>query len=286
MNSFLYFLHVIIDRFRCPREIVALIFPPSMDDSRTAKSTCAKRPLFQTTLAFTLVEILVVGAILLILAAIAWPFFDGARSRSASSRSVNNLKQWGTGILLYSSENDGRLPAALDLNTSNYRGWDFFVAPYMNLPLANEAGSSARPPESLTLHANMQPPRDPQGRSRRSYAMPREPGGAGIAAVGRNEGRPILTLGAIPAPARTILLTERATTNNIAYSASAADLSLNALAAQQPARLSAQGKTLNPGGRYNYLFVDGHVKSLQVQETLGTGSTNSPKGFWTIDPND
>jgi prepilin-type N-terminal cleavage/methylation domain-containing protein/prepilin-type processing-associated H-X9-DG protein len=34
--------------------------------------------------------------------------------------------------------------------------------------------------------------------------------------------------------------------------------------------------------RFNYLFHDGHVETLKVAETVGTGSTNAPKGMWTM----
>ncbi|MEW6157827.1 MAG: type II secretion system protein [Verrucomicrobiota bacterium] len=34
--------------------------------------------------------------------------------------------------------------------------------------------------------------------------------------------------------------------------------------------------------RFNYLFHDGHVSIHQVKETVGTGTTNAPKGMWTM----
>ena len=34
--------------------------------------------------------------------------------------------------------------------------------------------------------------------------------------------------------------------------------------------------------RFNYLFHDGHVSTLSVQETVGSGTTNAPKGMWTM----
>src|SRR4051812_3054498 len=36
------------------------------------------------------------------------------------------------------------------------------------------------------------------------------------------------------------------------------------------------------GRRFNYLFHDGHCSILKVQDTVGTGSTNAPKGMWTM----
>jgi prepilin-type N-terminal cleavage/methylation domain-containing protein/prepilin-type processing-associated H-X9-DG protein len=34
--------------------------------------------------------------------------------------------------------------------------------------------------------------------------------------------------------------------------------------------------------RFNYLFHDGHVQALTIPETLGSGTTNAPKGMWTM----
>ena len=40
------------------------------------------------------------------------------------------------------------------------------------------------------------------------------------------------------------------------------------------------------GNRFNYLFFDNHVSLLTMQQTVGTGTTNDPKGMWTLDPTD
>jgi prepilin-type N-terminal cleavage/methylation domain-containing protein/prepilin-type processing-associated H-X9-DG protein len=40
------------------------------------------------------------------------------------------------------------------------------------------------------------------------------------------------------------------------------------------------------GFHFNYLFFDGHVSILTMQQTVGSGTTNAPKGMWTLDPTD
>ncbi|HEV8542043.1 MAG TPA: type II secretion system protein [Verrucomicrobiae bacterium] len=40
------------------------------------------------------------------------------------------------------------------------------------------------------------------------------------------------------------------------------------------------------GKRFNYLFHDGHVGILKVTDTVGIGTTNAPKGMWTMIPGD
>jgi prepilin-type N-terminal cleavage/methylation domain-containing protein len=40
------------------------------------------------------------------------------------------------------------------------------------------------------------------------------------------------------------------------------------------------------GIKFNYLFHDNHVQTLSIQQTVGSGTTNAPKGMWTIQPGD
>jgi prepilin-type processing-associated H-X9-DG protein len=36
------------------------------------------------------------------------------------------------------------------------------------------------------------------------------------------------------------------------------------------------------GFRFNYLFHDGHVSTLKYSATVGSGTTNAPRGMWTM----
>jgi prepilin-type N-terminal cleavage/methylation domain-containing protein len=60
--------------------------------------------------AFTLIEILVVLAIVSILAGLLLPGLSSAKSRGKTIGCVNNLKQVALGIQMYAADNDGRLP--------------------------------------------------------------------------------------------------------------------------------------------------------------------------------
>ncbi len=40
------------------------------------------------------------------------------------------------------------------------------------------------------------------------------------------------------------------------------------------------------GRRFNYLFHDGRVATYRITDTVGTGTTNAPKGMWTMKPGD
>jgi prepilin-type N-terminal cleavage/methylation domain-containing protein len=59
---------------------------------------------------FTLIELLVVIAIIAILAAILFPVFAQAREKARQTQCLNNLKQVGTGLLMYAQDYDNKVP--------------------------------------------------------------------------------------------------------------------------------------------------------------------------------
>ena len=59
--------------------------------------------------AFTLIELLVVIAIIAILAAILFPVFAQARAKARQASCLNNMKQFGTSLLMYAQDNDEAL---------------------------------------------------------------------------------------------------------------------------------------------------------------------------------
>jgi prepilin-type processing-associated H-X9-DG protein len=65
----------------------------------------------------------------------------------------------------------------------------------------------------------------------------------------------------------------------LAFSASGADVT-------SPAQQTSGQPELNPGGKFNHLFADGHVESLQPEATIGSGSLSQPKGMWTVTSDD
>jgi prepilin-type N-terminal cleavage/methylation domain-containing protein/prepilin-type processing-associated H-X9-DG protein len=60
---------------------------------------------------FTLIELLVVIAIIAILAAILFPVFAQARDSARQTTCLNNLKQLGTGLMMYAQDYDENMPA-------------------------------------------------------------------------------------------------------------------------------------------------------------------------------
>ena len=63
--------------------------------------------------AFTLVELLVVLAVIGILAALSLGGLSKLRASSDRSKAISNMRQIGTGITLFAADNDGKLPGPL-----------------------------------------------------------------------------------------------------------------------------------------------------------------------------
>ncbi len=74
--------------------------------------------------AFTLIEILVVVAIIGILAAILVPIASSARMRAADAGCIANLRSIAVGFQGYAADNDGRLPAVAAQEGGRWVMWN------------------------------------------------------------------------------------------------------------------------------------------------------------------
>ena len=92
---------------------------------------------------FTLIELLVVIAIIGILAALVLPVLGMAKEKGLKTQCVNNLKQFGVALQMYSDDHGNQLPGPAWLGVyEEYDNIDFtrlpyYIAPYMGLPAAS-----------------------------------------------------------------------------------------------------------------------------------------------------
>ena len=89
--------------------------------------------------AFSLIELLVVVAIIGILASLLLPALNRAKEAARATACLNNLKQWGTATHLFAGENDDFLPKDGSPNgTSVNEGWYIDLPRVMGLPSFQE----------------------------------------------------------------------------------------------------------------------------------------------------
>src|SRR5919199_6283039 len=79
---------------------------------------------------FTLVELLVVIAVIAILAAILFPVFAQVREKARSTACLSNCKQLGMAIETYLQDYDGAYPLSWFGDRAAY-GWDVALFPYV-----------------------------------------------------------------------------------------------------------------------------------------------------------
>jgi len=69
---------------------------------------------------FTLVELMIVIAIIAILAAVMVPNFIKSRAQGQVTACISNLRSIGTALAMYSTDNVGRFPTSLTRLTPNF----------------------------------------------------------------------------------------------------------------------------------------------------------------------
>jgi prepilin-type N-terminal cleavage/methylation domain-containing protein len=113
--------------------------------------------------AFTLIELIVVLAIIAILMSMVYPMYTSMSERAKATKDLSNLRQIGVATQTYLNDTDGMLfsPATswmsqLNANSKYFAGWRGFQSAFDKRP-TSEAGNGTTP-ISYGVNANVYPP--------------------------------------------------------------------------------------------------------------------------------
>lgn len=118
-----------------------------------------KTPCPQPQRGFTLIEMLIVIAIIAIIAALAFPVFGRIRASGNAAKVTSNLRQIGIAISSYASDNGMRLPASGTTTGDNPAGYGLqpSVHTWVRLLSPNHRGTGAYNDPGTRLGAHLAP---------------------------------------------------------------------------------------------------------------------------------
>jgi prepilin-type N-terminal cleavage/methylation domain-containing protein/prepilin-type processing-associated H-X9-DG protein len=223
--------------------------------------------------AFTLIELLIVIAIIGIIAAILFPVFSRARENARRANCASNMKQVGLGIAQYVQDYDERMPKLLwrtDPNTTVNNWWQACIQPYVKSTQVFHC-----PSITLTYTTNLMVAAPDLGiagfpsnymgavlgTSSAAFSAQTKPNAAMFAGLLQ----PPTSMADVTTPATTISLFEIRKAGNYAVPDYASQIFKDWLFAGH----------LSTG---NYLYADGHVKALRPLATVADGVNQ-----WTRD---
>jgi prepilin-type N-terminal cleavage/methylation domain-containing protein/prepilin-type processing-associated H-X9-DG protein len=213
--------------------------------------------------AFTLVELLVVVAIIALLLSILLPALGGARQAAIRAQCLSNIRQLEMAQVTYAAENEDRLIAAGD--GTEQGSWMTPLERHGATPEVRRCRADRSPYFTQAIPDTNPPRRRSTSYGINNYVSPTH------APFGEE---PIVRMQQVPRPARVVQLGELAETGSYAgadhlhaqdfYLAVAPQITIELMDMQMPlGRHGGQPKTWD--AVLNFGFLDGHAESLAMR---------------------
>jgi prepilin-type N-terminal cleavage/methylation domain-containing protein len=207
--------------------------------------------------AFTLVEVIVVLAIIVIMMSMVYPAYTTISERAKATKDMSNLRQIGLATQTYMNDSDGILPGSnippvtwmSQLSPKYFSGWRGFQSPFDKRPSSELGGASS--PISYGINANIYP------------------GGAAIPANKITKSTAFILFAPAQASGATVSFSGWA---NSPLSGVTVAGNNNNTATSSPGGV-ATGGTQNSRQRINALFADLHSETMPWTTFTRTGAT-------------
>lgn len=222
---------------------------------------------------YTLIELLTVIVVIALLAAMLLPALNKTRAKGRAVYCINNLRQWGTGFLLYAADNQSWLPCEGGLSSTTLLdcpwAWYNAVPPMLGMkPYKDTPGQGTSIQDFKELHIWVCPekirlrPKSASGKNSVFYAMNSLLNGVGTGSTNS------VRLLRFSTPAETVLLFD-------VYEHDVLGAPVDASASPY--------RGLHFGGCH-FLFADGHVEHFPDRAFWdgSAGVTNWPGLRWTL----
>jgi prepilin-type N-terminal cleavage/methylation domain-containing protein/prepilin-type processing-associated H-X9-DG protein len=236
---------------------------PIHDQYHVSEPTRSMARSSQLARAFTLIEVIVVLAIIVIMMAMVYPAFTTISERAKATKDMNNLRQIGLATQTYLNDSDGVLPGSIAPPTTwmsqllKYTSvWGIFQSPFDKRP-RSEAGNDATP-VSYGINVKVYVNSVPMPATRIS-----KPTAFILFAPAQNNSATVTFQGAGTTAAPGVNL-----------------LGLNNTVTSTPGGV-ATGGTHNSRKRINALFADLHCETMTWSAFTGTGANPGEPDQWT-----
>jgi len=209
--------------------------------------------------AFTLIEMIVVLAIIAILMSMVYPMFTSMSERAKATKDLSNLRQIGIATQTYLNDTDGVLPGSSippvtwmsQLSPKYFSGWRGFQSPFDKRPSSEGGTGTPVSPISYGVNANIYP------------------GGAAIVASKITKPTAFILFAPAQASGATVSFSGWA---NSPLSGVTVAGNNNNTATSNPGGV-AIGGTQNSRQRINALFADLHCETMPWTTFTRTGAT-------------